>query len=1032
MGRWLATGEEAYSLAILLHEHLTRLNRPINAKIFATDVHQASLDIAGTGCYDEERLAEVSPERLKNYFSRKGQQYQVSAELRQMIVFAQHNILKDAPFTRLDLVSCRNLLIYFEPAAQKRALSLFHFGLKANSVLMLGPSEGLAGLEEEFSVLNRQWKVFRKRRDSRLPADVRLPMPISSLPALQPTTAAKNARRSSHDGALHHVYDALLDSCVPSGLLLNYDRELVHVFGDAGKYLHHSAGKSSSDVIDLLEPDLRTALSGALQRASKRRATVSYSAVAVSNDSQAAKIKLMVCPLAAQGQGISHFLLTFETLEQNAGLPAEPLNIGEVSKERIADLELELRTTKENLQATIEELEASNEELHATNEELVASNEELQSTNEELHSVNEELYTVNAEYQRKISELTELTDDMENLLASTDVGVLFLDRELCIRKLTPRIAKVFNTLTQDVGRSFETFSNNLRGTDLTRDIRWVRDTGQTIEKEVQDRFNNWYLLKVLPYQSTADIDGVVVTLIDIATLKKAEEELRDREEKLQGILDHAPAFIYVKDLEGRYTLANRRAKSVLGTKGLQLVGKTDYEVLPRNVADHIESHDRHVATTGEILQIEETIPKKGKGITYLSIKYPLRDKSGRIFAVAGIATNITRRKIAETRARQAVKHRDRFLAMLSHELRNPLAAIKNGVEVLSRFPLEDPTAHKASEAISTQADQMTRLMGDLLDISRITQGKIELTTEVIDLCEVAKRSAAVVRSMMAERHHEFVTEFPRTAIYVDADAARLQQVQVNLLVNAAKYTPGPGIVRFTIASEDATALIRVSDTGLGMSEELQRRAFDPFFQADNTLGHSEGGMGVGLTLVQSLVDLHGGDIQVFSSGRGKGSEFVVRIPLATVLPTESSRHISDCDAPPDLKILLVEDNEQLRYTTQTLLELDGYDVTSASDGLAALTAMEMRLPDVAIIDIGLPELDGYAVARRIRLRDSSESLYLVVLTGYGQESDKKRALKAGFDQHLTKPINMNVLRNLFRELADRQSGKNKEPIGESE
>lgn len=834
-----ATGEEAYSLAILLHEHLTRVARPINVKIFATDVHQSSLDIAGAGCYDEEKLADVSPERLKRYFSRKGSQYQVNSDLRQMIVFAQHNVLKDAPFTKLDSVSCRNLLIYFEPDAQRRAISLFHFALKPDGILLLGPSEGLAGLESEFEVIDRKWKFFRKVTDSRLFADMRLPLPSTDALNAARLPSTNVGKQNGQVGALTHVYDRLLESCVPSGVLIDREHKLVHIFGDGGKYLNHHPGKAPQDAISLFDKELRTALSGAIQRAAKQQTAVSYSAVPVSAHGNSTKISLEVKPLVDEGQTATHFLITLDDVPlENSGDISEAIDINDVSRERISSLETDLKTTSENLQATIEELEASNEELHATNEELVASNEELQSTNEELHSVNEELYTVNAEYQRKITELSELTDDMDNLLASTNVGVVFLDRELCIRKFTPEAARVFNILDQDVGRSFEAFSSNIKHAELDKDIDWVLKCGQPAEREVQDRFGGWYLLRVLPYSSTSDLEGVVVTLIDIASLKKTELELLDRERQLKGILDHAPAFIYMKDLQGQYLLANRRARKVVGTASEGLIGKNDYDVLPRSVADRLESHDRHVAATGEILQVEETIPHNGKGITYLSVKYPLRDESGKMFAIAGISTNITRRKIAQRNAKQAVKQRDRFLAMLSHELRNPLAAVKNGAEVISRFELEDPTVQKAASAVKNQTDQMARLMDDLLDISRVTQGKIELSTEVLDLRAVATRSSEVVRSMMAEHHHEFVNEFPDEPVYVNGDSARLQQIQVNLLINAAKYTPEPGTVTFSLSSEESTAILRVRDTGVGMSDSMQKRAFEPFFQAEGTMEQS--------------------------------------------------------------------------------------------------------------------------------------------------------------------------------------------------
>lgn len=1009
-----ATGEEAYSLAMLLHEQLTRLERPVEVKIFATDVHQASLDYAAAGFYREEQLAHVSANRRQRYFTKQGDAYQVGAELRQMIVFARHDVLKDAPFTRLHLVTCRNLLIYFEPAAQTRALTLFHFSLKPDGILWLGPSESPGSLEGQFESVDRHWKIYRKTRDGRLPGNLRLPSLSAVRPTLGPPVDKPSLRSSSGD--LQDIYDELLAACVPSGLLVDSRRQLVHVFGDGGKFLHHGAGRATSDVGNLLEPGLRTALSGALYRAQRQRTPVHYSDVTVELEGRPEHFQLSIQPLG-NGPSPSHFLVTLASIDVNESPRSDSLTAGEASSETINHLEAQLRTSEENLQATVEELEASNEELNATNEELVASNEELQSSNEELHSVNEELYTVNAEYQRKIAELTELTDDMENLLASTNVGVVYLDRDLCIRRLTPRVAEVFNILPQDIGRPFETFRHTIDHPTLGDDLRSVLATGVPVEREVQDRFGAWSLLRILPYNSSTDIEGVVLTLIDIHALKETEQELRDRDEKLRGILDHSPAFVYVKDLEGRYTLCNRRARQVLGVAPEALIGKTDEEVLPRDLAQRIAAHDRRVVETGSTLQVEEKIPRRSRSVAYLVVKYPLRDESGTIFALAGIATNVMWRRVIQTRTRQALKQRDRFLAMLSHELRNPLAAVRNGVQVLAKQPGEPELISEVVDAILGQTEHMTRLLDDLLDISRIAQSKIELNRRAVDLRQVARQSAETVRAAMRDREHDFSFDIADEPIFVHGDPARLQQIQVNLLVNAAKYTPSGGKVCFEIDADDRHATILVRDTGVGMDETTRRQVFDPFFQEQKTVDQSQGGMGVGLTLVRSLVELHDGEINLKSEGVGQGAEFVVRLPRTKAPPQQSDAAAPEAGSLPGLHVLLVEDNDQLRVTTKALLTLNGCRVTAATDGPEALAALEEQTPDVALVDIGLPKMDGYRLAIEIRKQQRLDRMTLVALTGYGRPADRQRAFDAGFDEHYTKPVDIEQLGRLFHRLA---------------
>ena len=456
-----ATGEEAYSLAILICECLRKMNKSVRVKIFASDVHRYSLEFASAGVYPEQSVADVSPTLLARYFTRTSRGYQVSQELRQMILFAPHNVLRDAPFTKLDLISCRNLLIYLQPAAQQRVLSLFHFGLLPGAVMLLGPSENPGDISEEFEALDKKWKLYRKQRDIRLPPDMRLPLSSGFAPrAVGSAGPGRSFPLAGADNQLLWAYDMLLEQYVPPSLLISHKHELVHAFAGAGKYLTYPNGRPSHDVLDYVDRGLKVALAGALQRAAKERNAVSYIGVMPNATAPEQRVRIAVRPLVNRASELPYFLVSFEDLAPRlspATATGTEVHVDAVADDHIHALEHELRYTQENLQATIEEMEASNEELQATNEELVASNEELQSTNEELHSVNEELYTVNAEYQRKITELTELNDDMDNLLRSTEVGTIFLDSDLCIRKFTPQIAGQFRILPQDIGRRIDSF-----------------------------------------------------------------------------------------------------------------------------------------------------------------------------------------------------------------------------------------------------------------------------------------------------------------------------------------------------------------------------------------------------------------------------------------------------------------------------------------------------------------------------------------------------------------------------------------------
>ncbi|MDP9151397.1 MAG: ATP-binding protein [Myxococcota bacterium] len=1015
-----ATGEEAYSLAITLQEAMARVGeRPI--KIFATDVHRGSLERAARGVYEAEAVANVSPERLDRYFQRVGHTYQVVPDLRQMIVFAPHNVIKDAPFTRVDMISCRNLLIYLQPPAQQKALSLFHFALNRGGVLFLGPSESPGHLASDYETLDKHWRLYRKFSDVRVPVEARLQPPRPAEARHVGTTANAAAPRYSLSHLLG-TYDTLLDEFVPPSLLVNDRGELVHAFAGASRFLKPHDGRQALDVLELVDAELKIVLSGAIRRALAEPAAIVFNGVRVSATAEKTTLhRVTVRRVASSRQrGPLHVLITFHALHA-APVEAAPesteteFNLDKVSRDQLRALEAELNSTKESLQATIEELEAANEELQASNEELQASNEELQSTNEELQSVNEELYTVNAEHQRKIGELVELTNDMDNLLSSTDIGTIFLDADLNIRKFTPRIAETFNLVPHDVGRSIETFAHTLHHAPLVDELKTCLSTGERVEREIRDVRGRCFFLRILPYRARGNVGGVVLTLIDASGLKAAEDALFHERYLLNSLLFSVPDAICFKDVRGRFIRANHAmgARLRLADPG-EAAGKTAYDLMDEATARSQWAAEEAVIRSGEpqTYVLEKRFGKDGVEAWDLVSRLPLRDRAG-IVGVIGIYRDVTREKHAEAKIQEAVRRRDQFLAMLSHELRNPLGAIVTATRLLKLIPGSAAPPARILETLERQSGQMARLLDDLLEASRVTQNKIELRRAVVDLGAVTNEAVDAVRGLMEARGLELSVETVPGACYVDGDPARLQQIQVNLLNNAAKYTPCGGHVRLRAAREGSAAVIRVQDDGAGISPNMLESVFDLFVQSSSTLDRSDGGLGLGLTLVRSLVDMHGGTVTAESEGPGKGSQFVVRLPLASpprdVQTVARSRLPSGPSTTQGAKVVVVEDNEDSRHMLCSLLEHAGFDCKSAGTGLEGLALIDATLPDVAILDVGLPEMDGLELARRIRKDPRHEKVHLLALTGYGQPADRSAACEAGFDGHLVKPVDPDQL-----------------------
>ena len=1033
---WVAacgSGEEAYSLAMLFHEALSMRQRPINVKILATDVHPSSLESASIGIYGEEQLANVSPARRERFFSRRPSGYQISQELRQLIVFARHNVTKDAPFTRMHFISCRNMLIYLQPHAQRTVLSLFHFGLSSGGVLFLGPSETLGSLSDEFIAIDEHWKIFRKRRDVALLGHVKLPL---GSPLRRP--AFELARPQGADPHVLATYDQLLERFMPPSLLVDEDRCLVDSFAGAESLLKVPRRRPTNNVLEMLAEELRTVIAGAIQRALKDRVPVAFSGVKIpDSDGNDKRVTVTALPFVHPRTGVRTVLVTFEDQgHEHAPLPRvestpAPTPAEQVSHERLETLETELTYTRETLQATIEELETSNEEMQATNEELVASNEELQSTNEELHSVNEELYTVNAEYQQKIAELKELNADIQHLLEGTDVGTVFLDRELRIRRFTSRIASIFRIQPEDVGRQINDFSHNIVRPSLMEDLQRVRRNGVVVEDHVRDRAGTPYFLRILPYRvqrgashqvlEPTPIDGVVLSLTDITALDRARSGLA----QLSAIVESTDEAICGTTLDGTITSWNRGAERTFGYTSEEIVGRNlRMLVAPGETADLDQLMQRLRAGERVERAQQRHVRKDGTPLDVSVTLSPVFDSEGHLVGCSLIGHDISRmladqRELEQRQTRiesllasteEAARRREQFLAMLSHELRNPLGAITTATALFHEHA-DRKITERARAVIQRQARHMSRLLDDLLDVSRITRGKFELRLAPMDLRSAIEAAIESTAPHLAARGVKLDIVLPSEEVLVHGDVARLTQVAANLLSNAGTYSPSDTRVELRLGVQGGHAILRVADRGFGIENEMLGKIFELFVQAEQRIDRPRGGLGVGLSLAKTIVELHGGTIEARSDGANMGSEFVVKLPIThaeLVVPVPRIRARG-----PRRRIVLVEDQNDSREMMRMLLESLDHIVIDASDGAAALELIEREKPDAALIDIGLPAMDGYEVAQQIRSRKHLGEIFLVALTGYGAPTDVAAARAAGFDAHLIKPADLNRLEELL-------------------
>jgi PAS domain S-box-containing protein len=495
-------------------------------------------------------------------------------------------------------------------------------------------------------------------------------------------------------------------------------------------------------------------------------------------------------------------------------------------------------------------------------------------------------------------------------------------------------------------------------------------------------------------------------------LRETEETVRTREQQLHTLAENSPDILSRFDRNFRHVFVNQAATRNTGLGRDALIGRTNRELgMPPDLCDVFERTLKQVFETGEPQTVEFSFPGPAGALHYTSSVVPEFGADGAVESVLSVSRDVTERKNAEDALRLADRRKDEFLAMLAHELRNPLAPIRSASELLGRVTQADPKAEAIVGIIKRQVAHLTRLVDDLLDVSRITQGRIELQRAPVELLGVIAQALESVDPLVREKGHRIERAVCEEALYVNGDGARLVQCLVNLLTNAAKYTDAGGTIRVALRRGDAQAIVTVSDTGMGITRELLPQIFELFVQSERSLDRAQGGLGIGLSVVKRLIEMHGGSVAARSPGAGQGSSFEMRLPLIAA-PREIHMEEQELSAA-GRRILIVDDNSDAADSLALLLRLNGHNTQSVYAPEDALNRTLQFRPQIVLLDIGLPGIDGYEVARRIRARDGA--VKLIALTGYGQRDDIERARAAGFDAHLIKPVDLVALDRLLAE-----------------
>lgn len=977
-----ATGEEVYSIAILVRELLDGIADAPEAQIFGTDIDERALATARRGRYPKGIESDLSPARLERFFERKGASYAVTHELRELCLFSPHNLVADPPFARMDLISCRNLMIYLGPQLQAKLVPLFHFALRPGGCLFLGMSESIADHEDLFEPVDGPNRILR-RRASGAGAAVSPPSSKRSI-----TVPASPADRETQLAAV--AQRVLLDEFAPRYAIVNEDAKLLYVSEGMSRYLEPPRGSFSNNIVRMARLGLRTGLRTALRQASRKRHKVVDEDLSIHTDAGRQPVTVTVQPMPGLGTESGLFIVAFA----DSGRALAPSGAGDAADESaqlIARLERELEATRADLETTVQELEAANEELNGSNEELLSTNEELQSANEEL--------------QIALGELRRAKAERESFHASTGTAAIALDEGYGILSFTPAAAEIYNLIPGDVGRPIAHITHRLRDAPPLPSYEVVRDLLKPFEDEVASNDGAWFVRRVLPYRDeNGRVAGAVLTFNDVT-------ELRASESRFRAMAETVPDVIFTCDAAGGWDYVNPRLEELTGRPADATCGEGWIEDLHPQDAGKVREAWRRVTASGDEFELTARLrARDGRFRWFMLRARPLRDGAGRIVRWLGTATDIHDQKRTQRALERSSHQKDQFLAMLAHELRNPLSSVGSALEAIGRLVEREGMVGRMLDIMDHQVGHMARLLDDLLDVSRVARGKIELRRERVDLVALLLRAQGDLEPQIAEAGLTLQMRLPSAPLWVHVDPARVAQVVGNLITNAVKYTPAGGRIELQAGrADDERASITVRDTGVGMDRETLGVAFEPFQQADDPLDRAHGGLGLGLALVRGLVELHGGEVEADSEGPGAGTEVIVRLPCAS--PPEEVPSPPAPETTAARRILLIDDSAATRDSLQCLLELEGHQVATAVDGAHGMEVAARFRPEVVLCDIGLPgAVNGFEVARRLRARGNPNGPLLIAVSGYGQERDRRNAREAGFDLHLTKPAAIGDLR----------------------
>ena len=1017
-----STGEEVYSLTILFLEAIEASKRNIKLQVFASDVDAHSVAFARAGLYGPETAAQVTEKRLARFFLREGDGYRVVRELREAVVFTVQDLLADPPFSRVDLISCRNVLIYLQPSAQEQILSLFHFALRAGGILFLGRSETVGKFLERFEPINKKQRIYRHLSAGRA-GEVGFRARGEAIERLTPSIGQALKRTVPHVNLEDLTSKLLLQVFAPPSVLVDKKYEALFYTGPIGEYLQAAPGEANSNILVMVREGLRPKLRLALESARETGTSSWKTGGLIRREGKSFGVKIGVQPVSAQDMFLVSFIEEAEPAPRASEATAPPED-----SSRVLQLELELDETRKELNAVIRDLEVSNEDLRAVNEEALSINEEFQSTNEELETskeelqaLNEELNALNAQLQETLEQQRATAADLKNILNSSDIATLFLDAAFNIRFFTPAAKSLFGITGVDIGRPLIDLAQRFHDEALLADSRAVLSNLTPMRREIESHDGNWYIRSVLPYRAAGGaVEGVVITFAGISEMKAAERKIEAAKAYAESIIATVKQPLVVLDENLRIVSASASFFKAFNLKPEDGIGKpfTPGPQQPVALAKFLAAANDGTAI--EDCEIGIDLPNLGPRAFLLSARQIVAGPSERRKILISI-DDITDAKAkaaalaaAKEEAERANLGKSRFLAAASHDLRQPLQTLSLLQGMLAEG-VSDPGASKLIERLDKTIVAMSSLLDKLLDINQLEAGVVE-----------PRLSDFVIDDLLQQLHGEFEIHAVDSGLRlrvvpchltVRSDPRLLEQILRNMLSNATKYTSRGKVLLGCRRRRDRLS-IEVWDTGAGIPETELSAIFKDFHQLENHAGRRTKGLGLGLAIAQRLGELLDTPITVRSQV-GRGSAFAVEVPLVHVpAPGPVSAELADRSRADGIhgpssnrehSILIVEDDPEIRDTLKLLLDSRGYRTFAARDGAQALAVAAERgiSPDLIVADYNLPGPSGLEVVAKIQ-ETSGQKIPAILLTGDISATTLREIAEQDY-VHLYKPASARTL-----------------------